>query len=340
MQIDYAKLLSRPEWQFDQAKLDSALFGRRVLITGAGGSIGSALSRRIAAAEPEFLGMVGHSELPIFRLLGDLRGVPGRREYRIANAGGPGMLDILREWRPDLIIHAAAHKHVGLMEAQPRAAFENNVEATVNLSECAAEFGCDNFVFISTDKAANPTSYMGASKRLAEAVLLTKCPNATICRFGNVLGSSGSLVAVVIARMLVGQRFTINDPMMKRYFITPNEAVGLVLSAALLDKNPRPAIFTLDMGEQEKITDVTDRLSDQMRTFTGYDVGCDVGVPGSGEKIEEDLLNPGESLHDTLIPGVKRIDGKPIRAAVASALEYCRVEPADMKILANGLTIK
>jgi len=332
-ELDYAKLLSRPERSFPQNKLDSALRNRRILVTGAGGSIGSSLCKRIASSPAEFLGMVGHSELPIFKLQQYFRAAnpPVKREYRIVDAGALEMAKALRDWRPDMVIHAAAHKHVGLMENQPAAALENNTQATIRLHDLCSEYDVD-FVFISTDKAARPTTFMGASKRLAEAYLLTSSSISTICRFGNVLGSSSSLVDIFRRKIEAGETCVITDPSMKRYFITPNEAVGLVLTASLLCPWRAHSIFTIDMGEQEYIIDVVAKLFGEY----GLDSRYALGTPGSGEKVVEDLLNDNETTHSTEFPGILRIDGplnpEKVRQAIFDAV------PARLKEITNGLT--
>lgn len=304
MQIDYAKLLSRPEWRFNQGTIDEYLAGKRVLITGAGGSIGSAIARRVSRSEANFMAVVGHSELPIFNLRMAL-GTTCKPllDWAVLDAGSSGIEIWLDRWKPDLVIHAAAHKHVGLMESQPEEAFRNNTLGTINFAkQCLLLPKVPKFIFISTDKAAKPATVMGASKRLAELWLLANYPNSRICRFGNVLGSSGSLIEIAIRKATIGETLTINDPMMKRYFITPDEAVGLVLTSGIFDKN-YPAVFSIWMGEQENIVDVIMRLDSQIpRPLT-----MKIGNPGSGEKIVEDLFNPGEYPVNTTHSGIFEI---------------------------------
>lgn len=305
MQIDYEKLLSRPEWRFNQGTIDEYLAGKRVLITGAGGSIGSAIAKRIARSEANFLACSGHSELPIFNLQNELLKTKSKVKFHfsVLDVAAKEMEFLLGGVAPDIIIHAAAHKHVGLMESQPEEAFRNNTLGTINLAkQCLLLPKVPKFIFISTDKAAKPTTVMGASKRLAELWLLANYPNSRICRFGNVLGSSGSLIEIAIRKATIGETLTINDPMMKRYFITPDEAVGLVLTSGIFDKN-YPAVFSIWMGAQENIVDVIMRLDSQIpRPLT-----MKIGNPGSGEKIVEDLFNPGEYPVNTAHSGIFEI---------------------------------
>lgn len=306
MKKDYSFLLSRAEHRFDEDDIDDALFGKRVLVTGAGGTIGSAIVRRLLESDVSFVGLVGHSELPIFNLRRSL----GRRwacspqvASAIADIGDvPTMRALIDNWRPDIIFHAAAHKHVGLMETQPHAAFKNNTLATVKLARVAIESNSvRKFVFISTDKAVAPTSVMGASKRFAEVSLQHHfSPFVTICRFGNVLGSSGSLVEIVEKQIASGDPVTINDPRMKRFFITEREAVGLVLTAGLLEQDG--GVFSIDMGEPVLVDDVVRKLC-----YKGGHTDIVTGAPGSGEKTEEVILGPNESAVRTANPAVLRI---------------------------------
>jgi FlaA1/EpsC-like NDP-sugar epimerase len=296
---DYFFLLNRPEWNcFPVEKIDAYFQHRRVLVTGAGGTIGSEICKRLAPISA-FLGCLGHSELPIFRLRDD----PGMRgsgaEFYIADVRRP-LDEIFIKWKPDVVIHAAAHKHVGLLEGQPLEAYVNNVGGTINVAAAAQRAGVEKFVFISTDKAAQPTSVMGKSKRLAELWLLAKYKSAGIARFGNVLGSSGSLVEILEKRIAEGKFIELTHPGMERWFITAREAVGLVLSAAISD----PGIYSLDMGDPVNILELTEKLLAQRNSKAGIVFTN----PGSGEKMTEHLLNPGEEIVGSPIPGVLRIE--------------------------------
>lgn len=301
---DYSFLLNRPEHHFDEAAINVALKNKRVLVTGAGGSIGGALVRRIYASSAEFVGCVGHSEAPIFALKNSLPEHPSRLGFQIADVSDwSAMRRLLEVWAPDIIFHAAAHKHVGLMQGNPREALRNNTLATLDLAELAVQSSCvRKFVFISTDKAVRPTCVMGASKRLAEVALLKRFGPSfvTVCRFGNVLGSAGSLVEIIEDKIATNQRLQVTDPKMERFFITAKEAVGLVLTAGLLE--PEGELFTLDMGAPVSIMDIVEKMT--QRTSLQYDV---VGA-GSGEKLREELTNPGETLVTSNFPGLLKID--------------------------------
>lgn len=279
-EIDLYALLNRSRLRIPEA---DAFAGQRIVVTGAGGSIGSAIVRRLAG-KVEALWCLGHSESPIFKLKQEFDQFPNV-QFAICDVGHhPGTF--LRRIQPDTVIHAAAHKHVGLMESAPDQAFRNNTEATIRLAYAAYAAGVQRFVFISTDKAAKPTSVMGASKRLAEAWLLTRAPFASVCRFGNVAGSSGSLIEIVYERLKAGQNLELTNPGMYRWFITPEEAVDLALAASC-----RPGLYTLDMGKPVKIQDIMERMMVQldMQQIIIYT------RPGSGEKLDEDLLNPDET---------------------------------------------
>jgi len=280
---DYSFLLDRPENSFPDDKIDEYFRGRSVLVTGAGGTIGSAICERLAG-KCKFLVALGHSELPIFRLKSCLS---TSVEVKVADVRLP-MEGIFYSYKPDVVIHAAAHKHVGLLQSQPREAYDNNVAGTINVAQTAIRHHVEKFVFISTDKAAQPTSVMGKSKRLAELWLLAKYPSAGIVRFGNVLGSSGSLVEIIERRIAAGEPITITHPGMERFFITVREAAGLALTAAIA----APGIYTLAMGEQVNIVGIAEKLIKAAGDPRSEIVFSN---PGSGEKLSENILNPGEA---------------------------------------------
>lgn len=299
---DYSFLLNRSEHSFDDDAIDAALTGKRVLVTGAGGSIGSALVKRLVEAPTDFVGCVGHSELPIFNLRQALSS--GKLGEAVADIGQEHVMrTLLDKWRIDLILHAAAFKHVGLMEKQPEAAFVNNTLGTISLAKVAlASDTVRRLVFISTDKACNPTSIMGASKRVAEVWLKQHAmPFATICRFGNVLGSSGSLVEIIEKRIAAEEPITITDPKMQRFFITAKEAVGLVLTAAVLEEGD---CFSINMGTQIPIMEIVDKLCPEGTIIT-------TGRPGSGEKLAEEIVGPNETTGLTRNRAVFRINMQP-----------------------------
>lgn len=328
MKIDYAALLSRPEHTFDWPAIHTAVEGKRILITGAGGSIGSAVARGIVNSAPQMLGIVGHSELPIFNLARELNKwnvLPA-----IVDIASDGMRKFMERFKPDIIIHAAAHKHVGLMESQPAEAFQNNTVGTIALHAFGHSLGVEKFIFISTDKAARPSSNMGASKRLAEAWLLANYPETTICRFGNVLGSSGSLVQIVAKQIEAGEDVMLTDRRMTRFVITPNEAVGLVLTSGLL---LGPGAYILDMGAPVLVEDLIYRLAAQL----GKPLSLKVTEAGAGEKLSEDLTNPYEVLRPTAHDKIFRIYSNVTPGMVAHALSRVREDVRELKAAANSL---
>lgn len=350
MKIDYAALLSRPEHIFDWPAIHTAIGGEfipiperglstpdviggfskgaRILITGAGGSIGSAIARGIINSAPQMLGVVGHSELPIFNLCRELNKwnvVPA-----IVDIASDGMRKFMERFKPDMIIHAAAHKHVGLMESQPAEAFQNNTEGTIALAKFAQELGIEKFVFISTDKAARPESNMGASKRLAEAWLLANYPEATICRFGNVLGSSGSLLEIAAKKIEASEEVTLTDRRMTRFCITPNEAVGLVLTSGLL---LGPGAYILAMGVPVLVEDLIYRLAAQL----GKPLSLTVTEAGEGEKLNEDLVNPHEVMRSTAHKAIFSILSNITPGMIAHSLSRVREDIRELKAAAQAL---
>lgn len=299
--MDYSGLLNRPEWTFDETKIDTHLDGKRVLITGAGGSIGSAVARRVSKSKVESVNLVDNSEIALFNLINE-NSLYCKYSASVLDICSRQMLDLLKTSCPDIIIHAAAFKHVGLMEACPMSAHHNNTVGTVQLARWARDVGVGQFLFVSTDKAVNPTTYMGASKRLAEAWLFTHLRDRVkVCRFGNVLGSSGSLVSIVVRRLIKGEPITITNASMERYFITPNEAVGLLLSSLTMDGcGP----FSIDMGDPVYVVNLVQRIADLL----GKPLEMNFTSAGAGEKLLEGLVNPGEFKKPTEHLGIFSLD--------------------------------
>lgn len=322
---DYSFLLERPEWNFDEAGIDAALANKRVLITGAGGSIGSALANRVANSPAQSLAVIGHSELPIFNLCAKLADSKVPVHSGIFDVGSDLFSNFIPFWRPDIVLHAAAHKHVGLMQAQPEAAFKNNTEATILLAKSAVRSKA-RFIFISTDKAVNPTSIMGSSKRLAEAWLLTHVPDARICRFGNVLGSSGSLVEILERRIAAGESIKLTSPEMKRYFITAHEAVGLVLTSGLL---LGAGLYSLEMCEQVPIVNIAKKL--------GPNSVIEWTNPGSGEKFDEEVIGHGEEKVLTFHPGIFQVESNLLVDRVEWAFRQVRGDISQLQSVAHRL---
>jgi FlaA1/EpsC-like NDP-sugar epimerase len=267
--IDLGALLSRPPREIDAGSVRGVIEGRRVLITGAGGSIGSELSRIAAQYGPERLILVERSECALFEIDRQLaRRHPELRRTALLHdvVDSAGTLCRFRELRPEIVFHAAAHKHVPMMEDHPAAAIDNNLFGTTSVADAADAAGAERFVMISTDKAVNPRSIMGATKRLAELYVQWINQRSetgfSMVRFGNVLGSSGSVLDVWSRQIREGGPLTVTDPAMTRYFMTIPEAAALVIqSAALFDADvPGGEVFVLDMGEPVRVLDLALRF--------------------------------------------------------------------------------
>jgi len=311
------------------------------MVTGAGGSIGSELCRQLVRLGPESLLMVERAENALFALTAELQGVRSPTKLTAALADVkhvPRMKELFVDFRPEVVFHAAAYKHVPMLEAQPTEAVLNNVIGTVRLANLAIAYSVEDFVFISTDKAVRPSNLMGATKRICEQYLIaleaanqeqttTRTPRFRIVRFGNVLGSAGSALPLFQRQIESGRPITITDPNVSRFFMTIEEAVGLVLESTTLDT--RGAIAVLDMGEPIKITTLADDLITAL------------GLPDSAVPRQFVGLRPGEKLHEALweeldevMPSmhpriaIVRPNGRPLKEliAVVRQLEQLAVE--------------
>jgi len=295
-------LLQREPIQTDCQELHPLIEGRTVLVTGAGGSIGSELCRQIAQYRPDSLVLFEQYENSLHALLLELR-TTFPHVGVLPIVGDVTMADrveeIFQQTGPNLVFHAAAHKHVPLMELNPKEAIRNNVLGTRVVAEAALRADVDRFVLISTDKAVNPSSVMGATKRIAEHVVqgfshkgLTKF---TVVRFGNVLGSNGSVVPLFADQIRKGGPVTVTDPEIKRFFMTIPEAVQLVLQASVMGQGGE--VFVLDMGEQIKVAD----LARNMIVLSGLAPGKDIEIVYTG-------LRPGEKLYEELFEGHEQVE--------------------------------
>lgn len=302
--VQLEDLLMRPQVHTDITAVRQLLQGRRILVTGAGGSIGSELCRQIARCEPAQLLLLGHGENSIFTITNELRrDLPDLNlQPLIADIRDAGRLGALfARFQPEIVFHAAAHKHVPLMEDNPEEAVTNNVLGTRNLLELAERHAVDHFIMISTDKAVHPSSVMGATKRVAERLVQDVACRTGRCyvavRFGNVLGSRGSVVPFFQEQIAHGGPITVTHPEVKRYFMTIPEAVQLVLQAAVLGQGGE--IFVLDMGEPVKIVD----LARDLIRLAGLREGKDIEIVFTGlrpgEKLFEELFLEGEIYHRT-----------------------------------------
>ena len=295
--IDIEDLLERDVVMVDTEGLSELIRGRTVMVTGGGGSIGSELCRQLAAYDPKELVIFdiyensayaiereltySYPQLQIHVLIGSVRDEP--RVNRV-----------MEQYRPSVVFHAAAHKHVPLMEKSPLEAVKNNVFGTLNTAAAAARYGVDHFVLISTDKAVNPTNVMGASKRICEMIIQSMAGTCSTCfaavRFGNVLGSNGSVIPLFREQIKRGGPVTVTHPQITRYFMTIPEAVSLVLQAGAFAKGGE--IFVLDMGKPVKIDD----LARNMIRLSGFEPDVDINVVYTG-------LRPGEKLYEELLMG-------------------------------------
>ena len=310
-EVEIQDLLRREPVETDLAAVAELATGETVLITGAGGSIGSELCRQIARLAPSRLVLLGHGENSIFDVLHELKDdfpdVPMlpviadvRDRKRVAA--------IFRAYKPHAVFHAAAHKHVPLMEENVVEAITNNIFGTLNMVDAALEAGCEHFVLISTDKAVRPTSVMGATKRIAELIVQRAATkherNFVSVRFGNVLGSRGSVVPTFLRQIRSGGPVTVTHPEMQRYFMTIPEAVQLVLQAGALGRGGE--VFLLDMGEPIRIVDIA---TDLIR-LSGLTVGADIEIRFTGmrpgEKLYEEMFFSAENVLTTDHPKVLR----------------------------------
>lgn len=330
--VEIEDLLGRDTVALDSDNIRSMIEDKVVLVTGAGGSIGSELARQIASQNPKRVVLLEQSEFALFNLEARLAedGFTGVTLPLVGNICDVDRLRyIFRRYRPQIVFHAAAHKHVPIMERQPDAALRNNSLGTARLADVASECGVERFVLISTDKAINPTNSMGASKRLAEIYIQAKNyqeGNKTrfmAVRFGNVLNSSGSVIPVFRNQIANGGPITVTHPEVTRYFMTIPEAVGLVLQCGT--QGTGGEIFVLDMGTPVKIVD----LARQMIRLSGYqpDVDIDIKFVGlrPGEKLYEELQHTGEQHTETQHPRIFRFTA-PARPYDAVAAQFTEIE--------------
>ncbi len=294
-EIDIEDLLGRESVSVDLDSLKDYIIGRTVLITGAGGSIGSELCRQIAPLKPEKLLLLGKGENSIYDIFQEVSGLfPELTVCQlICDVNDHERIEhIIEHHRPQAIFHAAAHKHVPLMECNPTEAFRVNSLGTLNMALAASKYSVETFIMISTDKAVKPSSIMGVSKRLAEEFVRSIAADGPtrfgIVRFGNVLGSRGSVIPLFKRQIQSGGPVTVTDPRMTRYFMTIPEAVSLVLQAGAYAG--RGDVFVLDMGEPVKIS----KLAREMITLAGY-------VPQQEIEIKYTGVRPGEKLFEELV---------------------------------------
>ena len=312
-EVDITDLLRREPIRVNDEAVGAALEGKRVVVTGAGGSIGRELCRQIARRNPTELVLLGHGENSIFEILLELQSdYPDLTIHPvIADVRNQERLtQIFTQHQPQIVFHAAAHKHVPLMEANIVEAITNNVLGTHNITQVSVAHNIERFVLISTDKAVRPSSIYGATKRLAEMLVLNAARQTqrafTVVRFGNVLGSRGSIIPTFKKQIANGGPVTITHPDMYRFFMTIPEAVYLVLQAASMENGGET--FVLNMGEPVRILD----LAEDLIRLSGLEPHRDIAIAYTGirpgEKLTEELWDEGTPLKPTLHPDISRLD--------------------------------
>ncbi len=308
--VQVEDLLGREPIELDIDSITENITGKVVLVTGAGGSIGSEICRQISNFQPRQLVLLGHGENSIYSIEMELKEMFWDKETEfipvIADLQDEKkMMDIMSTFHPSIVYHAAAHKHVPLMEANPEEAVKNNLIGTMNAAKAASWNGVNTFVMVSTDKAVNPTSVMGATKRLAEMVIqsIDRISNTKFVavRFGNVLGSRGSVIPLFKRQIEKGGPVTVTHPDMVRYFMTIPEASRLVLQAGALAKGGE--IFVLDMGEPVKIVDLAKNLI-KLSGNSIEEIGINFTGIRPGEKLFEELLKEDEVHEKQIYPKI------------------------------------
>jgi FlaA1/EpsC-like NDP-sugar epimerase len=304
-----ADLLGRPAVDLDTPELQRFLAGKRVMVTGAGGSIGSEICRQTMRFCPQRLLLVERAEGALFEIDRELRHTWVGADVRalvadVCDAQRVGQ--VFSEEQPHVVFHCAAHKHVPMMEANPGEAIKNNVFGTKIVADAAASLHADAFVLVSTDKAVNPSSVMGATKRFAELYVQSRNGGRTrfvAVRFGNVLGSSGSVVPIFQRQIEAGGPVTVTHPEMMRYFMTIPEASQLVMQAGAIGRGGE--IFVLDMGSPVRILDLARELIERNGLRAGEDIQIRYSGVRPGEKLHEELAGTGEQTRPTMHPRIR-----------------------------------
>jgi FlaA1/EpsC-like NDP-sugar epimerase len=330
--LDLGDLLGRREVHVTGPGARTVVASKCVLVTGAGGSVGSELAAQIRGFGPSRLVLLDHDETNLHKLQMTLDGHGLLDDDSLAVADirdRRRMMHIFNRVKPDVVFHAAAHKHLPLLERHPTEAAKSNVLGTENLVDAALATGVGRFILISTDKAADPTSVLGATKRMAELLLQARTNRGTSfasVRFGNVLGSRGSLLSVVAEQIASGEAVTVTHPDVTRYFMTLEEAAGLVIEAASMAQDGE--IFILDMGEPVRIVDLVRRLATQVH-LSDSDVPIRFTGLRPGEKLDESLSAFSESLIATAHPGISVVSPHPASRSFDHLLRELRIAAED-----------
>ena len=340
--VEVEDVLGREPVEVDFASIAEYLKGEVVLVTGAGGSIGSELCRQIARIGPAKLVLLDHAEPALFEIERELvreRGFLAAAAV-VGDVRDPVKLrQVFDKYRPGVVFHAAAYKHVAMMEANPLEAVRNNTLGTRVVADVAVEYGAKRFVLVSTDKAANPKTVMGQSKALAEWIVETWGHRADVTtrfvavRFGNVLGSSGSVVPIFRRQIARGGPVTVTHPEMTRFFMTIPEAVQLIVQAGAI--GGRGQVYVLDMGEPVRIVD----LAEKMIRLSGKEPGREIAIeyvgPAPGEKLHEELVGDGKTVTPSRHPKIDLITRPPVDS------EWLEAELADLeRLVEDGETLE
>ncbi len=333
-EVEYRDLLGRQPVKLDQDSIGSYLGRKTVMITGAGGSIGTGLCRQICRFQPEEVILFERAESPLFEIDLELKkSFPGINIIPVLGdiQNSDELIRVFTQYRPHIIFHAAAYKHVPMLEAHPWKAVENNISGTHNLINVARVFQCERFVFVSTDKAVNPTNVMGASKRFAELLVQQEnrakngLPRFIIVRFGNVIGSVGSVVPLFKRQIKEGGPVTVTHPEMIRYFMLIPEACQLILQAGAMGRGGE--IFILEMGAPVNI----DRMARDLIRFSGFEPDVDIKVEYTGlrpgEKLYEELMTAQEDVVPTDHKKIMVLNSQPVRGDTLEK-EVCRLKDA------------
>ena len=308
--VEIEDLLGRDPVELDQTMIEKQLRGKKILVTGAGGSIGSEICRQVAKFKPKEIIILGHGENSIYQLNMELVGKYSQHftiTPVIADVQDrKRIFEVMDKYKPDVVYHAAAHKHVPLMEINPREAVKNNILGTRNVAEAASHARVKSFVMVSTDKAVNPPNIMGSTKRLCEMIVQDMATRSeytkfVAVRFGNVLGSRGSVIPLFKKQIAEGGPVTVTHPDIVRYFMTIPEAAQLVIQAGSLARGGE--IFVLDMGKPVKIVDLAKNLI-RLSGFSEGDIEIKFTGLRPGEKMYEELLNEGEVNPKQVFPKI------------------------------------